>query len=94
MRKERTVVNFGKISPSVELPNLIEVQVKSYAWFLQQEVPAKKRKSQGLQQVFNEIFPIESPHEDLVLEFIDYEIGDPKYSEEECKERDVTFAAR
>ena len=92
MRNERTV-NFGRINPNVELPNLIEVQIKSYDWFLQKDVPAKKRKIQGLQQVFTEIFPIESPHEDLVLEFIDYEIGDPKYSEEECKERDVTFAA-
>jgi DNA-directed RNA polymerase subunit beta len=93
MRKERTVVNFGKINPNVELPNLIEVQIKSYDWFLQKGVPAKKRRSQGLHQVFTEIFPIESPHEDLVLEFIDYDIGEPKYSEEECKERDVTFAA-
>ena len=93
MRKERTVVNFGKINPNVDLPNLIEVQIKSYDWFLQQDVPSKKRKSQGLQQVFNEVFPIESPHEDLVLEYLDYEIGQPKYSEEECKERDVTFAA-
>jgi DNA-directed RNA polymerase subunit beta len=93
MRKEKTVVNFGKINPTVDLPNLIEVQIRSYDWFLQGDVPAKKRKHQGLQQVFNEIFPIESPHEDLVLEYIDYEIGEPKYSEEECKERDVTYAS-
>jgi DNA-directed RNA polymerase subunit beta len=93
MQKEKTVVSFGKINPSVDLPNLIEVQIRSYDWFLQGDVPAKKRKIQGLQQVFTEIFPIESPHEDLVLEYIDYEIGEPKYSEEECKERDVTFAA-
>ena len=93
MRKERTVVNFGKINPNVELPNLIEVQSKSYDWFLQKDIPAKKRKCHGLQQVFLEIFPIESPHEDLVLEFLEYEIGEAKYSEEECKERDVTFAA-
>ena len=47
----------------------------------------------GPTSVFEEIFPIESPHEDVVLEFKEYEIGEPKYSEFECKERDVTYAA-
>ncbi len=91
MKKGMEVINFGKIKSSIDLPNLIEIQLKSYNWFLQQG--AAKRKSQGLQAVFEEIFPIESPHEDVVLEFLNYEIGDPKYSEHECKERDVTFAA-
>ncbi|MCX7680024.1 MAG: hypothetical protein N2316_12525, partial [Spirochaetes bacterium] len=88
-----SVVNFGKIKTNISLPNLIEVQLKSYEWFLQAEVEPKKRKSQGLQAVFEETFPIESPHEDTALEFIQYEIGSPKYSELECKERDVTYAA-
>ncbi|MCP4137149.1 MAG: DNA-directed RNA polymerase subunit beta [bacterium] len=91
MQEQKKVVNFGKIRSSIDLPNLIEIQLKSYDWFLQAIV--KKKKLQGLQAVFEEIFPIESPHEDVVLEFINYEIGDPKYSEFECKERDVTFAA-
>ncbi len=93
MQKGKKVTNFGKIDAGLELPNLIEIQLKSYNWFLQDGVKSSKRKSQGLQAVFEEVFPIESPHEDVVLEFIDYEIGEPKYSEEECKERDVTFAA-
>jgi DNA-directed RNA polymerase subunit beta len=91
MQEGRKVVNFGKINSNITLPTLIEIQVKSYEWFLQSTVT--KRKNQGLQAVIEEIFPIESPHEDVVLEFIDYEIGTPKYSEHECKERDVTFAA-
>jgi DNA-directed RNA polymerase subunit beta len=91
MQKGKKIVNFGKIKSSVDLPNLIEIQLKSYEWFLQSETT--KRKNQGLQAVFEEIFPIESPHEDVVLEFKDYEIGQPKYSEYECKERDVTYAA-
>jgi len=91
MQEAKKVINFGKIKSSIDLPNLIEVQLKSYQWFLQQE--AAKRKSQGLQSVFEDVFPIESPHEDVVLEFISYEIGESKYSEFECKERDVTFAA-
>ncbi|MDA3899035.1 MAG: DNA-directed RNA polymerase subunit beta [Spirochaetes bacterium] len=92
MQKTKKVVNFGKINPNVELPNLVEVQLNSFEWFLQAGLPQKKRLNQGLNSVFGNIFPIESPHEDLVLEFIDYEVGDPKYSEAECKERDVTYA--
>ncbi len=91
MQESRKVKNFGKIQTSLELPDLIEIQAKSYDWFLQ---PGPgKRKSQGLQAVFEEVFPIESPHEDVVLEFIEYEVGKPKYSELESKERDVTHAA-
>jgi len=91
MEEGKKVINFGRISSSVELPNLIEIQLKSFEWFLQPNVT--KRKTQGLMQVFEQVFPIESPHEDVVLEFIDYELGEPKYSEHECKERDVTYAA-
>ncbi|MCL1911506.1 MAG: DNA-directed RNA polymerase subunit beta [Leptospirales bacterium] len=91
MQEGRKVVNYGKINSNAYLPNLIEIQIKSYAWFLQPNI--SKKKTQGLQAVFEEIFPIESPHEDVVLEFIDYEIGTQKYSENECKDRDATFAA-
>ncbi len=91
MQEGKKVINFGKVKSSVQLPNLIDIQLKSYEWFLQRG--NGKVKSQGLQAVFEEIFPIESPHEDVVLEFIDYEIGVPKYSEVECKDRDVTYAA-
>jgi DNA-directed RNA polymerase subunit beta len=91
MEEGKKVINFGRIKSSVDLPNLIEIQLKSFEWFLQPNVA--KKKTQGLLQVFEQVFPIESPHEDVVLEFIDYELGEPKYSEHECKERDVTYAA-
>ncbi|MDR3237664.1 MAG: DNA-directed RNA polymerase subunit beta [Spirochaetia bacterium] len=91
VQEGRKVVNYGKINSNTYLPNLIEIQIKSYEWFLQSN--SSKKKNQGLQAVFEEIFPIESPHEDVVLEFIDYEIGAQKYSENECKDRDSTFAA-
>ncbi|MBP9043763.1 MAG: DNA-directed RNA polymerase subunit beta [Spirochaetes bacterium ADurb.Bin218] len=91
MQESKKVVNFGRIKSKIPLPNLIELQLTSYEWFLQPKTT--KRKSQGLQAVFEEIFPIESPHDDVVLEFVNYEIGEPKYSEYECKERDVTYAA-
>lgn len=93
MQRGKKVVTFGNIKPRIDLPNLIEVQLNSYDWFLQAKVSPSKRKNEGLHAVFNEIFPIESPHEDVVLEFLDYDIGEPKYSELECKERDVTYAA-
>ncbi len=91
MQELKKVVNFGKIKSKIDLPNLIEIQIKSYDWFLQSKVA--KKKLQGLQAVFEEIFPIESPHDDVVLEFVNYDIGEPKYSEYECKERDVTYAS-
>ncbi len=75
--------NFGKLKEVLELPNLIEVQRNSYNWFLKE----------GLQEVFQDVSPIQDFTGNLVLEFLDYILGDPKYSVEECKERDVTFAA-
>ncbi|MBN2401164.1 MAG: DNA-directed RNA polymerase subunit beta [Spirochaetes bacterium] len=92
-KKKLKVVRFGRSVPRIELPNLIEVQLQSYDWFLQSGIPPQKRKMQGLHSVFCEIFPIESPHEDVILEFVEYNIGSPKYSEVECKERDATYAA-
>jgi DNA-directed RNA polymerase subunit beta len=91
MQESKKVVNFGKIKSKIDLPNLIEIQIKSYEWFLQSKIARKK--PQGLQAVFEEIFPIESPHDYVVLEFVNYDIGEPKYSEYECKERDVTYAS-
>jgi DNA-directed RNA polymerase subunit beta len=67
----------------LELPNLIEVQRSSYQWFLEE----------GLRETFREISPIQDFTGNLILEFVDYNLGEPKYSVEECKERDVTFAA-
>ncbi|MHB8986213.1 MAG: DNA-directed RNA polymerase subunit beta, partial [Eubacteriales bacterium] len=77
--------NFGKLKEVLELPNLIEVQRNSYQWFLKD----------GLREVFRDISPIQDFTGNLVLEFPDgnYTLGDPKYSVEECKERDVTYAA-
>ncbi|MCX8125175.1 MAG: DNA-directed RNA polymerase subunit beta [Spirochaetes bacterium] len=93
MQKQQKVIRFGKIKPGISLPNLIENQTESFKWFLQKDVPPSKRKNQGLQAVFLETFPIVSPNDDIELEFVEYELGEPKYSVQECKERDVTYAA-
>ena len=80
----KTRMSYSRIDEVLEMPNLIEVQKRSYKWFLEE----------GLREVFNDISPITDYTENLVLEFVDYKIGgSPKYSVEECKERDVTYSA-
>ncbi|PKM87810.1 MAG: DNA-directed RNA polymerase subunit beta [Firmicutes bacterium HGW-Firmicutes-12] len=79
---KRTRVSFASIKEVLEMPNLIEIQQNSYHWFL----------NEGLKEMFRDISPIQDFTGNLVLEFIDYSLGEPKYSVEECKERDVTYA--
>src|SRR5882757_9780741 len=86
-------VNFGRLAEAIETPNLIEVQLNSYRDFLQKDIPLSKRKNEGLQAVFSEVFPIESYDEKIKLEFGDYEIGEPKLSPLECQRESQTFAA-
>ncbi len=77
-------MSFAKIGDTLEMPNLIEVQKKSYRWFLEE----------GLREVLHDVSPITDYSGNLVIEFIDYTIDPtPKYPEEECKERDTNFAA-
>jgi len=86
-------ITFAKIPPVMDIPNLLAIQLESYAEFLQKDVPIDKRKDQGLEAVFKSVFPIESPKDKYKLEYHGYIIGETKYSEEECKERDLTFSA-
>ena len=80
---KRTRMSYSKINEVLEMPNLIEVQKNSYRWFLKK----------GLQEVFDDISPITDYTENLILEFVDYYFDEnPKYSVEECKERDVTYS--
>ncbi|MGD8413756.1 MAG: DNA-directed RNA polymerase subunit beta [Candidatus Latescibacterota bacterium] len=92
-RDEHGRVTFANIPEVMEIPNLLAVQLESYDQFLQRDVPIDKRQNQGLESVFNSVFPIESPKGNYKLEYHGYIIGESKYSEEECKERDLTFAA-
>ncbi len=76
-------MSFSQIPKILDMPNLIEIQMKSYNWFLED----------GLMEAFQDISPIQDYTGNLILEFIDYELdSDPKYDVEECKERDVTYA--
>ena len=85
--------NFGRIKKIIDIPNLIEIQKRSYEEFLQRSVPAGERREGGLQGVFRSVFPIKDFNETASLEFVSYTLGEPKYSVEECHERGMTFAA-
>ncbi|MTI48345.1 DNA-directed RNA polymerase subunit beta [Sporosalibacterium faouarense] len=81
---KRERMSYSQINEVLDLPNLIEVQKRSYDWFL----------GEGLKEVFEDISPIQDYTGNLILEFVDYFVsGEPKYDEEESKERDVTYAA-
>ncbi len=75
--------NYSRISGSLELPNLVEVQTDSYKWFCEE----------GIKEVFNDVYPISNFAETLSLEFVDCRFDEPKYSHEESKARDANFAA-
>ena len=87
------VVSFGKLETPKEKPHFLNVQTKAFERLLQPEKEAGDRRDVGLQRVFGEIFPITDVNENFALEFVDYDLGDPKYTVEECMERDMTYAA-
>src|ERR1700734_1866098 len=86
-------IYFGKIKEAIEPPNLIEVQLNSYVEFLQKDVSPGRRKNVGLQAVFREVFPIQSYDDKVVLDFVSYDIGEPKMSALECQREGQTFSA-
>ncbi len=85
--------SYAKIDEVMDVPNLLSVQLDSFRNFLQADVPPSQRKDEGLQRVFKEIFPISDARDNYSLEFVSYSLGEPKYTIEECQERDVTYAA-
>ena len=84
-------IGFKEKQEIIDLPNLIEVQIKSYNQFLQANKFPDERENVGLQEVFNEIFPIKSYDEKTILEFLSYNLGVPKYSPEESIRRGITY---
>ncbi|WP_265519984.1 DNA-directed RNA polymerase subunit beta [Nitratireductor luteus] len=84
---------FGKIPEVAEMPNLIEVQKASYDQFLMVEEPEGGRGDEGLQAVFKSVFPISDFAGTAMLEFVSYEFEAPKFDTEECRQRDLTYAA-
>lgn len=84
---------FGNIKEVIEPPNLIEIQLQSYFDFLQQDTPAAARKNIGLQGVLKEIFPIKSYDENIELDFVSYDIEQPKMSDYEAIRAGETYSA-
>ena len=91
--RKRIRKSFGRIPSVAPMPNLIEVQKSSYDHFLQMDVLPEKRANVGLQEVFKSVFPIKDFSERGTLEFVKYELEQPKYDVEECQQRGMTFAA-
>src|SRR5690554_6287647 len=85
--------DYGTIKKVAEIPNLIDVQRRSYIEFLQTDRAPEERGDFGLQGVFKSVFPIEDYHKTSTLEFLSYELGKPKYDIEECGARGMTYAA-
>jgi len=91
--RKRIRRNFGRISEVAPMPNLIEVQKSSYDQFLQIDVPIDQRTDHGLQEVLKSIFPIKDFSDRAELQFVRYELEEPKYDVDECQQRGITFAA-
>ena len=84
--------SYGTLTSAIEMPNLLDIQLDSYDWFLQKDTLPGTREKQGLQGVFHGIFPITDAHNLYSLEFVDYSVGTPKYDVQECLERGTTYA--
>lgn len=85
--------SFAKVEPLIEIPNLLQVQIDSYELFLQKDVPPDKRRSIGLQEAFENAFPIVDIYGKYELHFDSYRIEHPRHSVEDCRTRNLTYAA-
>ena len=90
--KKNQRVNFASVKSPLAYPDFLEVQLKSFKDFLQLDTPPELRKYDGLYKVFSENFPINDTRNNFNLEFLDYFIDPPRYSIEECLERDLTYS--
>jgi len=93
----RKIEAFGSIREVIDLPNLTNIQIKSYEKFLQRENSVAERNDVGLQAAFKEVFPIDETDRGrqagLVLDFLEYTLAEPEFSPEECREKDLTYQA-
>ncbi|MCK5346068.1 MAG: DNA-directed RNA polymerase subunit beta, partial [Candidatus Heimdallarchaeota archaeon] len=93
MRYSNNRVSFQKIPSIVDIPDLLGVQLDSYKLFLQEDTFEDERQKIGLEEVFQNVFPIEDSHRNYILEYKSYYLAPPKYSPDECIERGVTYSA-
>src|SRR5271168_1234589 len=89
--RPKEIRRFGSIREHQPIPNLTDIQTRSYDAFLQLDVANEKRKDQGIEGVLREIFPIESYDKTLRLEYVRYELGKPRYEPDECRQLRLTY---
>ena len=85
--------NFGKLKEILSIPNLIDVQKKSYNQFLESKEQSKSNLQKGLDRVFKSIFPIEELSDKATLEYLSFRLEKPKFDVDECRQRDLTYAS-
>jgi DNA-directed RNA polymerase subunit beta len=93
---QRTIIpkqtrNFGRYGDAIPVPNLVEVQIRSYEQFLQADVPPKERKNIGLEAILRETFPIENYDKSVRLEYLYYELGKPRFDPDICRQLKLTY---
>jgi DNA-directed RNA polymerase subunit beta len=93
MPESLTSISFAKLEPKKDMPHLLDIQTRAFEALLQTDAAANEREDIGLERVFKDLFPISDVHENFSLEFVRYSLGEPKYSVEECIERDMTYSA-
>src|SRR4249920_1217540 len=86
-------ISFAKLDQGMEMPHLLDIQTRAFEALLQTDAAAVAREDIGLERVFKDLFPITDVHENFSLEFVRYSLGEPKYTVEECIERDMTYSA-
>ena len=86
-------ISFGKLEKGMPMPHLLDIQTRAFDALLQLDAASHDREDVGLERVFKDLFPITDVHENFSLEYKKYTLGEPKYSVEECIERDMTYSA-
>ena len=86
-------VSYGTTTDAMVMPNFLEVQLNSYFEFLQPDTPFQKREMKGLHEIFADIFPVTDVHENYSLEYVGYKLGPSRYTIDECRERNMSYAA-
>ncbi|HTR77519.1 MAG TPA: DNA-directed RNA polymerase subunit beta, partial [Gemmatimonadaceae bacterium] len=86
-------ISFVRLDQGMQMPHLLDIQTRAFEALLQTDAAANEREDIGLERVFKDLFPITDVHENFSLEFVRYSLGEPKYTVEECIERDMTYSA-
>src|SRR2546427_355114 len=92
MTKTLPVLSFAKLEQGMPMPHLLDIQTRAFASLLQPDGKGAERTDVGLERVFKDVFPIQDVNGNYSLEFVKYGLGEPKYSVEECIERDMTYS--